>query len=220
MFIHSKLHRIAARLLTAILCLTLLAACDGGNAQRDVTTSTAASTTQPTTQPMTVTATAPPTATATDPVVHTKTLDGIQLTVTLAKEKTAVQEDLQLTVRVTNTTQKDIPYTLHSSSENMHFEIPTAIKRTDGKAMIDRDTYGKFYTDMVRNAVLKAGESFTQTMRFVPGYASGGSDEFLAQAVITYFEAGSFSGTASFRWGNEGSAKGKTITLDFPVVIQ
>jgi len=69
MFIHSKLHRIAARLLTAILCLTLLAACDGGNAQRDVTTSTAASTTQPTT--------------VTTIVTHTKTLDGIHLTVTI-----------------------------------------------------------------------------------------------------------------------------------------
>jgi len=239
MFIHLKMKRLPALLLSAILCLTLFAACDGGGTPENVTTSTttvstAATTTAATAATTTATTTAsttavttsatsaPPTAPATDPVVHTKTLDGIQLTVTLAKAKIAVREELRFSVTVKNTTQKDISYTLSSGSRDMHLEIPTAVKAANGAAWVDLDTYGIPTTSDIREAVLKAGDSFTQTMRLLPSYVTDTRGSRLEDADIEYCPTGSYNGSAAFRWGNSVSdmQDGKLLTLDFPVVIQ
>ena len=70
--------------------------------------------------------------------------------------------------------------------------------------------------------MLKACETFTQTIKYLPGTASGGYWADLSTQDIDWFPAGEYTGTAVFAWitgtpDNPGETK--QLRLEFPIVL-
>jgi hypothetical protein len=127
--------------------------------------------------------------------------DGLVLRVLTYYEKNFTGEPFTLTAAVTNTTGRDITYGANSSTLNMHQEIKVNIP-----GFTDLDIDGKMMTEDYRFATLKAGETFTETIRFSPGALPAG--EYEGTAVFTYY-----TGTGE----NPGDAR--QLELKFPVIL-
>jgi len=146
--------------------------------------------------------------------------NGLLLTVTLPRT-ILVGRDFTLTATILNQTEEDALYILPSSSEDMHLEIRVSII-ANGIEFIDADIFGKAKNEELKLATLKVGEQFEETIRFVPGWQSGGSWQILDEAEISYFSPGIYQGTATFRWGGDPAyyyTTSNTLSVEFPVVI-
>jgi len=144
--------------------------------------------------------------------------DGLVLRVSSDYQFKFTGEPFVLTASITNTTDRDITYGLASGTPDMHLEIHLRMEPD----FIDMDTYGKAMNTEYRYAVLKAGETFTQTMNLLPGTASGGYWADLSTQEIDWYPAGEYRGTAVFSWipgtpDNPGETK--RVELEFPIIL-
>ena len=150
------------------------------------------------------------------------TQDGLVLRVETGYQQKLTDEPFTLTVSVTNTTKKDITYGAGSGTPNMHQEIPVSIRGKGNVQFIDMDTWGKIMTDDFKFATLKAGETYTQAMRFLPGTPLGDYQQELSKQDIAWFPAGEYQGTAVFTWyTGTGWEPGETkeLKVEFPVIL-
>jgi len=85
-----------------------------------------------------------------------------------------------LTASITNTTGRDITYGVGSGTPNVHMEIQVRLP-----GFTDLDLVDKMWTEDYRFATLKAGETFTETIRFSPNDLPAGDYE--GTAVFTYY---------------------------------
>lgn len=148
--------------------------------------------------------------------------DGLVLQVQTAYQHQFAGESFTVTTSITNTTQRDITYRLPSSTPNMHLEIQVSIRGQNNVEFIDMDTYGKAKTDENKYVVLKAGETYSQTIRFLPGSASGGYWADLSSQTISWYPAGEYKGTAIFTWVSgtaDNPGETKQLQLEFPVEL-
>lgn len=148
--------------------------------------------------------------------------DGLLLQVSTSYQHQFAGEPFTVTASITNTTRHDITYGLPSGTPNMHLEIRVAVRGENNIEFIDMDTHGKAMTEDYKYAVLKAGETFTQTIRFLPGYGTGGYWADLSSQTIHWYPAGTYNGTAKFSWMTGTAAQpGETkhVQLDFPVIL-
>jgi len=107
-----------------------------------------------------------------------------------------------------------------SGTPDMHMEIRVSIP-----GFTDMDTYGKMFNEMYKFATLKADETFTETIRFMPGAprSSRVDDQALLDKDIDWLPAGEYEGTAVFTYypgydpANPGEAK--QLHLEFPVIL-
>lgn len=143
--------------------------------------------------------------------------NGVLLEVS-APKTTALKKDFYVTAKVTNKTTESISYVV-SATENMHQEIDVKIKNADGKSFIDKDTFGIPYDTGMRRVFLNPGECYTQKICFIPGWAN--SRLLGLEGVdINYFEKGTYSGEAIFKWyPSENEETLNTLSLKFPITI-
>ena len=127
--------------------------------------------------------------------------DGLMLRVNANSQYPLTGEPFTLTATITNTTGHDITYGVGSGTPNVHLEIQVRIP-----GFIDLDLEGKMWTEDYRFATLKAGETFTETIRFSSGELP--AEEYEGTAVFTYY-----TGTGE----NPGEAK--RLELKFPVIL-
>jgi len=69
---------------------------------------------------------------------------------------------------------------------------------------------------------LKAGETITLTIRFLPGEPRGEYQGDLSEQEINWYPAGEYQGTALFTWytgTKENPGEEKKLRLEFPVVL-
>lgn len=138
--------------------------------------------------------------------------DGLVLRVQAAYAHQWAGEAFAVTAAITNTTKEDIHYTLPSGTPGMHLEIRVTIRGKNNIEFIDMDTYGKAMTEDMKIAVLKPGETFTETIRFQPGSASGDD----------WYPAGEYEGTATFTWivgAMDYPQETQQLSLEFPVIL-
>ena len=146
--------------------------------------------------------------------------DGLLLRVESDYAYKFTEEPFILTATVTNTTGKDITYGVGSGTPNVHKEMLVNIP-----GFTDMDIYGKMFNEMYMFATLKAGESFTETIRFMPGIPRSSSvdDVALPDKDINWLPAGEYEGTAVFTYypnydpANPGEAK--QLQLEFSVIL-
>ncbi len=146
---------------------------------------------------------------------HTNNHKGIVLSV-YAPETVVFGEKFYVFEKVTNNSSKSITYTLPYCTPNMHLEIETEISDSNNRNFIDCDTLGKELAHAGRSETLLPGESFEQTICFLPGWTDDGS-RGLEHAKITMFDKGEYTGTAVFNWDTEEDID--SISLEFPVVV-
>lgn len=169
----------------------------------------------PTTQKKTTLQTTNQDSTLTPNQEYQKEQNGMLLTVSLPKS-IEYGEEFILVAKITNTTEESITYTLPTGTPDMHYEIRTKI--TDGKDFFtDRDTFFKVCDTMERNATLNPGETFEQTMHFIPGLTKNGHLG-LDNADIIMFKRSTYNGTAEFRWNTDSGTE--SLVLEFPVIIK
>jgi len=147
--------------------------------------------------------------------------DGLVLRVETGYQHYFTGETINLTATVTNTTKQDVTYGVGSGTPNMHMEIQVSIYGYNNAMFVDMDTYGKIHTDDYKHATLKAGETFTQTIRFMPGTPRGSGDEIDMEDVV-WFPAGEYVGEARFTYiigTGENPGEVKHLRLDFPVIL-
>jgi len=153
---------------------------------------------------------------------HEVEKDGLVLRVYSGYQHQYTDEPFTLTASITNNTGRDIPYTLPSCTPDMHLEIRVRIDGPNNAEFIDMDTYGKGMDLGMKTAVLKAGETFTETIRFLPGQPRGDYQSALSKQEIDWFPAGEYKGTALFTWytgTGENPGEAKQLQLEFPVVL-
>jgi len=139
--------------------------------------------------------------------------DGLALRVSTAYQHQYTGEPFTLTASITNTTDKDITYLFGGGQPNEHLEIRVRIE----PEFIDMDTFGNPYIYNMNVETLKAGETFTESIRFLPGTASG-SGRDLSTQEIDWYPAGEYAGTATFRWHND-AGQSQELSLEFPVIL-
>jgi len=150
--------------------------------------------------------------------------DGLVLKVFTGYQHQFTGEPFTLTATVTNTTDKDIVFGADNTPD-LHSEIRVSIPGTNDGAFTDIDIWGKLSDLNYKYVVLKAGETYTQTMRFLPGKALGSYRDDLSKQDIDWFPAGEYEGTAIFAWHPEypdaglGPRDAKLIELRFPVIL-
>ena len=132
-------------------------------------------------------------------------------------------EPFTLIASITNTTERDIAYNLPSCTPDMHLEIQVSINGLDIAEFIDVDTYGKGMDLGEKSAVLKAGETFTEMIRFLPVPAAS-IDHWrdISLQEIDWFASGEYTGTAVFAWitgTHDNPGEEKQLQLEFPVVL-
>ena len=146
--------------------------------------------------------TEPPTRKVPALILHREiTQDGLLLQVDSARQYNFTGEPFTLTASITNTTGKDITYGAGSGTRNMHQEIQVNLP-----GFTDMDLVGKIWTDDYRLDTLRAGETFTQTIRFSPDT----------------LPAGEYKGTAAFTWftgTGENPGERKQLQVEFPIVL-
>ena len=146
---------------------------------------------------------------------YTNSHDGIVLSV-YSPENVVFGEKFYVFAKITNTSSESITYSLPYCTPNMHLEIEINISDNNNKAFIDCDTLGKYVAHLERSETLLPGESFEQTICFLPGWTDDGSIG-LEHAKITMFDKGEYTGTAVFNWDTEEDID--SISLEFPVVV-
>lgn len=181
------MKKILSALIAALLCLTLISGCGQAIDPPDPT----------------------PTATS-GPVMTTRPglamqrdaeKDGLVLRVDIGYLYQFAGEPFTLTATITNTTDADITYGAGSGTRNVHQEIQVNLP-----GFTDMDLIDKMWTDDYLLDTLKAGESFTETIRFSPGM----------------LPAGEYKGTAGFMWftgTGENPGESKRLELEFPVIL-
>jgi len=130
------------------------------------------------------------------------------------------EEPFTLTATITNTTGHDITYGAGSGMRNVHQEIQVRIRGKNGAEFTDMDIYGKIMTADMKLDTLKAGETFTETIRFLPGTPR--SDSEINLRDIDWFPAGEYEGTAVFTYfagTMENPGEQKQLQLEFPVIL-
>jgi len=201
------MKKIVFALIAALLCLALFSACGVSPNEPD---------------PIALTPSTSGAETWTRPAIEMNReaeKDGLILRVSTSYQHQLTGEPFVLTASVTNATDEDITYGVPSGTPDMHLEIAVRIEPD----FIDMDAYGKAMTNDYRYAVLKAGETFTQTMNLLPGTASGGYWADLSTQTIDWYPAGEYKGTAVFFWipgtpeGFEGNSE--RLELEFPIML-
>ncbi len=123
---------------------------------------------------------------------------------------------------VRNTTDENmsvfIPY--GADNPNTHQEIKVTI--SDGKNFFtDIDVHGKEFADAERVFTLHSGETYTQTMHFMPGKITSISDG-KPDAFFENYPSGEYKGTATFTRANlDGGCLlvERNVSLDFYVNV-
>ena len=144
--------------------------------------------------------------------------DGLVLRVFSEYQYKFTGEPFTLTASITNNAGRDITYGAGSGMPNMHDEIQVRI----APDFIDMDTYGIIRVAFLRFATLKAGETITLTIRFLPGEPRGEYQGDLSEQEINWYPAGEYQGTALFTWytgTKENPGEEKQLRLEFPVVL-
>ncbi len=143
--------------------------------------------------------------------------DGILLKVS-APKNVVPSIEFEVIATVTNNSRKDITFTIPFCADNTHTEI--RVKITDGEnSFTDNDIHGKSFPELTKDVTIKSGESYTQTMHFMPGrYTSdilGHPD-----ALFENCKDGEYTGTATFYWHKaEGEYDTNSISVEFPVTL-
>lgn len=152
--------------------------------------------------------------------------DGLVLEAGTGYQHQFTGEPFTLTASITNTTGHDITYGVGSGTPDMHREIEVVIGPKSGYgSFIDMDTWGKLMTADYKFATLKAGETFTETIRLIPGttFANYREDvDVLSSPEFSWFPAGEYQGTAVFTYytgTGENPGKAKKLQLEFPVIL-
>ena len=129
-------------------------------------------------------------------------------------------EPFALTASITNTGKNDITYGVGTGTPGMHMEIQVRIEGPNDAQFTDMDTWGRIMTMDYKFATLKAGGTYTQEMRLLPGVPQGYSDKIALDAV-NWFPAGEYRGTATFTHYPSGGFSGEAVqmVLAFPVVL-
>ena len=144
--------------------------------------------------------------------------DGLLLRVHSPYQQQFKGEVFTVTASVTNTTNRDILYDVLTGVPDMHHEIQVTIE----PGFLDMDTFGKFQSGEYRYATLRAGETFEQTIRFLPGVPKGASLE-IDLDNMNWFPAKDYTGVALFTWytGNSAAEPGETreLRVEFPVSV-
>lgn len=156
-----------------------------------------------------------PSIVAEDMNKYTNSHNGIVLSV-YSPKNVVFGEKFYVLAKITNTSSESITYSLPYCTPNMHLEIETNISDNSNKKFIDCDTLGKEMALLERSETLLPGESFEQTICFLPGWTDDGSMG-LEHAKITMFDKGVYTGTAVFNWDTEEDID--SISLEFPIVI-
>ena len=147
--------------------------------------------------------------------------DGLLLYVDAGYLHYFVGEPFTLTATITNTAGCDITYGAGSGTRNIHDEIQVRIRGKNGVVFTDMDVYGKIVTaDMVLDT-LKAGEIFTETIRFLPGVPRGNSSN-ISMEDVDWLPAGEYEGTAVFTYFTgtlEHPGEQKQLQLEFTVIL-
>ena len=214
-------------LLSAGLLLLTLAACGSGQEGHDITVG--ATTAEPTTTgaPSDAQSTAPtntgrPSGTVLPMEVdHESKQDGLLLRVKENSIGHFAGEPFTLTAAITNTTGRDIIYGA-DNTPNLHSEIKVRIAGKSNAQFTDMDVWGKLSLLNYRYATLKAGETYTQTMRFLPGAPLGNPRTELSKQDIDLFPAGDYEGTAVFTYYTgtmEDPGTAKQLELKFTVTL-
>ena len=146
--------------------------------------------------------------------------DGLLLQVEADYAYKFTGEPFILTATITNTTGHDITYGAGSGMRNVHQEIQVHIRGKNGAEFTDMDIYGKIMTADMKLDTLKAGETFTETIRFLPGAPR--SDSEIDLQDIDWFPAGEYKGTAEFMYFTgtmENPGEQKKLQLEFSVIL-
>ena len=151
-------------------------------------------------------------------LLHETEMDGLVLRVHSPYQQQFKGEVFTITATVTNTTDHDIFYGVGSGTPNMHNEIRVTIE----PGFIDMDTYGKIQTDDYKYATLRAGETFEETIRFLPGVPKGAVLEIDLDSM-NWFPADEYTGSAVFTWYTGASVENpgemKELRVEFPAVV-
>jgi len=149
--------------------------------------------------------------------------DGLLLRVYSDFQYIFTGEPFTLTASITNTTGRDITYAAGSSTLNMHREIKVSIPGKGNYHFTDMDTWSKIQLLDYRTATLKAGETYTQTIRFLPGAPLGDLRTELSKQEMNWFPAGEYTGTAVFAWHSDGTEvtphNANLLELEFPIML-
>ena len=149
--------------------------------------------------------------------------DGIVLKVFAPYLHQFTGEPFVLTVSVTNTTGKDIVYATgiaNWGSIHQSFVIHRPGEKDAGLA--NMETYGKLGPHEEFYAVLKAGETHTETIRYLSGVPQGHHTVPLSEQEIDWYTAGEYMGVAEFIWFTgtlENIGEMKKLPLEFPVTL-
>lgn len=131
-------------------------------------------------------------------------------------------EAFTLTAEITNTTRQDLTYGVGTGTPGMHMEIQLHIEGPGGARFTDMDTWGKIMTMDYKLATLKAGETYTQTMRLLPGVPRGEYWQDISKQQTDWFPAGEYQGTAVFTYYPDPggfSGEAKQVVLAFPIIM-
>lgn len=142
--------------------------------------------------------------------------DGVVLEVS-APEKTSKNREFYVIAKVTNCSEGAIEYWV-PFTEGLHKEINVAIEGEDGKEFTDRDAFGVTYDAGLKKMMLEPNESYTEMICFIPGWVK--ADYFnpgVENWEITYFNEGTYNGTAVFNWDTEDGVG--SVSLEFPIIV-
>jgi hypothetical protein len=146
--------------------------------------------------------------------------DGLLLQVEADYAFKFTEEPFTLTATITNTSGHDITYGAGSGTRNVHQEIQVHIRGKNDAEFTDMDIYGKIMTADMKLDTLKAGETFTETIRFLPGAPR--SDSEIDLQDIDWFPAGEYKGTAEFMYFTgtmKNPGEQKKLQLEFSVIL-
>ena len=144
-----------------------------------------------------------------------KTENGLSLVVKVPKE-VGVGQKFVAYATVKNVSDKTIYYALPSSSE-LKPKIDLSITSA-GKSFTNIDTYRKMFTDDMVYTQLEPNQEIDVVYNICPGKVNGSTSDGLSWQ---YFEAGTYSGIATFNFGGKNSKLGNTqkISVEFTINV-
>lgn len=146
---------------------------------------------------------------------YQKTEKGLSIVVKVPIE-VGVGQNFVAYAMVKNVSDEIIYYALPSSSE-IKPKIDLSITFS-GKSFTNIDTYQKMFTDDMIYKQLEPNQEISVSYNLCPGKVNGSTSDGLNWQ---YFEAGTYSGIATFNFGGMNSKQGNTqkISVEFPICV-
>ncbi len=150
---------------------------------------------------------------------HTKESNGVILTL-YVPGKVSSGERFFIIEKVVNNSGKDIYYSLPYYSTKTHLDVRTEIIDKNKKCFIDCDTFGQSYPEATSRRSIREGETYSQTVFFLPGYVTNYAST-LEDSKVSMFDKGEYQGSANFNWFEDYSMDTglNNLSIDFSVTV-